>query len=52
MLDTRKKKMLAKASAVILALVVWQLLSVLIGSELLLVSPVEVIKRLFTLVGE
>ena len=52
MLDTRKKKMLAKASAVILALGVWQLLSVLIGSELLLVSPVEVIKRLFTLVGE
>lgn len=52
MLDTRKKKMLAKASAVILALGVWQLLSVLIGSELLLVSPVEVIKRLFTLVAE
>ena len=52
MLDTRKKKMLAKASAVILALGVWQLLSVLIGSELLLVSPVEVIKRLFTLVSE
>lgn len=52
MLDTRKKKIIAKASAVLLALFMWQLLSFLVGSELLLVSPVDVVKRLFTLVGE
>ncbi len=47
-----KKKIIAKASAVILALSVWQIASVCVGTELLLVSPVGVIKRLFSLVGE
>jgi len=37
---------------VLSALLVWQLASVLVGSSLLLVSPIEVVKRLFTLVLE
>ena len=52
MLDTRKKKIIAKASAILLALFVWQMLSVIVGSELLLVSPLGVLKRLFTLIFE
>ena len=52
MLDTRKKKIIAKASAVLLALLLWQLLSILVGSDILLVSPIGVVKRLFTLVLE
>ena len=52
MLDTRKKKKIAKASAVLLALLLWQLLSTLVGSDILLVSPIGVVKRLFTLVLE
>lgn len=46
------KKFIYKTVAVLLALTVWQLASVLLGSEILLVSPVAVVKRLFTLVGE
>ncbi|MBR5779586.1 MAG: ABC transporter permease subunit [Clostridia bacterium] len=52
MLDTRKKKIIAKASAVLLALLLWQLLSTLVGSDILLVSPIGVVKRLFSLVLE
>ncbi len=52
MLDSRKKKIIAKASAVLLALALWQLASICVGSELLLVSPIGVIERLFTLIGE
>ena len=52
MLDTRKKKIIAKASAVLLALLVWQTASIVVGSDILLVSPIGVIERLFTLVGE
>ena len=52
MLDTRKKKIIAKASAVLLALCVWQIVCIFVGSELLLVSPIQVVKRLFTLVCE
>ncbi len=52
MLETRKKKIIAKASAVLLALLLWQLLSILVGSDILLVSPIGVVKRLFTLVLE
>ncbi len=52
MLNTRKKKIIAKASAILLALVVWQAVSIFVGSDILLVSPIEVVKRLFTLVAE
>ena len=52
MLDSKKKRTIAKASAVLLALLVWQTASIVVGSELLLVSPIGVLKRLFTLVGE
>lgn len=52
MLDTRKKRIIAKASAILLALAVWQILSICVGSDILLVSPIEVVKRLFTLVAE
>ena len=52
MLDTRKKRIIAKTSAILLALAVWQILSICVGSDILLVSPIEVVKRLFTLVAE
>lgn len=52
MLDSKNKRIIAKASAVLLALLVWQTASTVVGSELLLVSPIGVLKRLFTLVGE
>lgn len=51
-MDKRKKKIISKTCAVLLALGVWQLASVLVGSELLLVSPVEVVLRLGSLVFE
>ncbi|MBO5786679.1 MAG: ABC transporter permease subunit [Clostridia bacterium] len=41
-----------KAAAVLLALVVWELMSRFVASELLLVSPIAVVKRLFGLVQE
>lgn len=43
-----KKTFLAKTAAVLLALAVWQAVAMLIDSELILVTPIEVIKRLFT----
>lgn len=46
--NTSKKTFLAKAAAVLLALAVWQAVAMLIDSELILVTPIEVIKRLFT----
>lgn len=42
-----KKTFLAKTAAVLLALAVWQAVAMLIDSELILVTPIEVIKRLF-----
>lgn len=46
--NTSKKTFLAKTAAVLLALAVWQAVAMLIDSELILVTPIEVIKRLFT----
>lgn len=43
-----KKTFIAKTAAVLLALAVWQAVAMLIDSELILVTPIEVIKRLFT----
>ena len=43
-----KKTFLAKTAAVLLALAVWQAVAMLIDSDLILVTPIEVFKRLFT----
>ncbi len=51
-MSNRNKNLILRSLAVLLALFVWQVVSVLVGSELLLVSPLAVIKRLFTLVRE
>lgn len=51
-MSVKTKNTLAKCFAVLLALGVWQAVSMLIGSEILLVSPLGVIKRLSTLVLE
>ncbi len=42
----------ARALAVLFALLVWEAAALLIGNDLLLVTPVRVAERLFTLVGE
>ena len=47
-----KKNIFVKTVSVLLALAVWQLVSMLIGSEILLVSPLQVLARLFEMVGE
>lgn len=51
-ISPNKKNILAKTLSVLPALLVWQLVSMLIGSEILLVSPLEVLARLFEMVGE
>ena len=51
-MNDRVKNRIFKACAVVLALVLWQILSLLVGSEILLVSPFDVAKRLFALLGE
>ncbi len=51
-MSSRNKNLILKSLAVLLALFVWQVVSITVGSELLLVSPLAVIKRLFTLVRE
>jgi len=48
----KTKNILTKSIAVISALLLWQLLSVIIGTELLFVSPLQVVKRLSSLVVE
>ncbi len=42
----------ARGLAVLFALLVWEAAALLIGNDLLLVTPVRVAERLFTLVGE
>ncbi len=49
---SRNKNALTKTLAVVLALAVWQIVSMIVGSDLLLVSPIGVIKRLTEMVGE
>lgn len=51
-ISQNKKRILIKTFSVILALAVWQALSMLVGTDLLLVSPIQIIKRLSTLVFE
>lgn len=51
-MSDRNKNLIQKSVAVLLALVVWELFSRFVASELLLVSPIAVIKRLFGLVQE
>lgn len=41
-----KKNILLKAGAVLIALVIWQIVSMTVGMEMLLASPLSVIKRL------
>lgn len=46
------KSIIYKTVAVLLALIAWQAASVLLGSEILLVSPVKALSRMITLFGE
>lgn len=46
------KKSLGKALAVLLALIIWQAGSMLLGQELLLVSPLKVLQQLTVLVSQ
>lgn len=46
------KRTIEKAAAVIIALAVWQAGAMLLGESLLLVTPTDVVKRLFTLLTE
>ena len=45
----KTKKILLKTLSVLLALLIWQLISMKVGMELLLASPLEVVKRLFSI---
>lgn len=47
-----KKTLLIRLSAIALALLLWQIVSMAVGTDLVLVSPVKVVKRLFTLLFE
>ena len=46
------KKYIPKTLAIVLALTVWHTLSIFVGSDLLLVSPLTIVKRLLELVRE
>ncbi len=48
-LFSRHKVTLAKAAAILLALTVWQITAAAIGEELILVTPLAVLLRLFTI---
>lgn len=45
----RKKEALQRAAAVLFALLVWQILAMCVDQSILLVSPIEVVKRLATI---
>ena len=47
-----KKTLLLRLAAIVLALLVWQIASMAVGTDLLLVSPLKVAKRLAELVFE
>ena len=51
-MNDKKKNILIRAAAVILALAVWQAAAMSVGMEMLLASPVQVIKRLVALAAE
>ena len=44
-----RKSLIYKSGAVILALAVWQGISMLVNMDILLASPIKVVKRLFTI---
>lgn len=46
------KRRIEKLVAVVIALLVWQVAAMLIGEHLLLVTPITVVKRLFSLLTE
>ena len=52
MKELLKQKSIQKALSVALALLLWQAGAMALDLNLLLVTPVEVVRRLFTLVGE
>ena len=45
----KNRQRLEKAGAVLFALIVWQIASLMLGQELLLVSPIKVVQRLLSL---
>lgn len=47
-----KKNTLLKIGAVLIALIIWQIVSMLVGMEMLLASPIKVLLRIFTLITE
>ena len=47
-----KKEQIYKFGAIILAVIIWQIASMLVGMEMLLASPFTVLKRLCTLIFE
>ncbi len=47
-----KNNRIYKFASILLALAVWELASLLLDSQILLVSPFQVVKRLFQMVGE
>ncbi len=49
---TSNKKRIEKLASVAFALAVWQVSAMLIGESLLLVTPIAVVKRLFSLFAE
>lgn len=49
---TQDKRRIEKIVSVVFALVVWQVSAMLIGESLLLVTPITVVKRLFSLLTE
>ena len=48
----KNKELLYKILSILTALLLWECISVLVGMEMLLASPITVIKRLFTLIFE
>ncbi len=50
--NKRNKRIIEKFAAVVFALVVWQVAAMLIGERLFLVTPITVVKRLFSLLTE
>ena len=52
MKDLLRKNSIRKALSVALALLLWQAGAMVLDLHLLLVTPLEVVKRLFTLVFE
>jgi len=48
----QNKKTLAKILSILVALIIWQLVSMSIGVDFILASPIQVVKKLFVLLGD